>query len=387
MALSQPGFLNHYFAQLNPTLSNAIPDSTATPGLASWQQGWLTINMTDPLAGGIAPSMQDFNGLFAALSQYAQWQSVGGGFAFSGAYATAVGGYPQGATVRDTTLLGVVWINRLAGNTSDPNTGANITGTASGGAWDFAYTPGPGTAFGCVMQLSDLTSSGATNAVILGSTIYPNYNAPLASGTIVVWKATYSNTGACTISVNGHVAAALVRNDGSPVVAGDIAAGHSYAASFDFLGKFILIGAVTSQFIAAPTYAHASSSTLGPITTASTTGAMAGLAYTITPSATGKVSALVSIKLINAGATSSNTYMELRYGTGAAPIAGAAPTGLVIGLLVSDATAAGNGMHRVMAGILSGLTPGTPYWFDINFYGSNGNTQVGEIMLTAAELP
>lgn len=57
---------------------NAIPDSSGSPGFASWQEGFPQIT-SEPFAnGGIAPKRADFNGIFNAISLATVWQQQGG---------------------------------------------------------------------------------------------------------------------------------------------------------------------------------------------------------------------------------------------------------------------------------------------------------------------
>ena len=61
---------------------NTIPQSTVTPGLASWSIGFPPITSTPFANGGLAPKRADFNGIFNALSAAAIWQQQGGVFAY-----------------------------------------------------------------------------------------------------------------------------------------------------------------------------------------------------------------------------------------------------------------------------------------------------------------
>lgn len=61
---------------------NSIPDSSGSPGFASWQEGFPAITSEPFAQGGIAPKRADFNGIFNALSLATVWQQQGGVYAY-----------------------------------------------------------------------------------------------------------------------------------------------------------------------------------------------------------------------------------------------------------------------------------------------------------------
>ncbi|MFI3272977.1 MAG: hypothetical protein R3Y11_12915 [Pseudomonadota bacterium] len=77
----QPDFIPQPFADNGD--KNNISDTSTTNGLASWPEGFNTINSTPLAAGGVAPSRLDFNGMFYTLSQFAMFAQQGGVFAWS----------------------------------------------------------------------------------------------------------------------------------------------------------------------------------------------------------------------------------------------------------------------------------------------------------------
>ncbi len=99
--------------------------------------------------------------------------------------------------------------------------------------------------------------------------------------------------------------------------------------------------------------------------TSSATYVMAGMAKSFTPLGTGKIAITVSGTLYNTTAGQGATY-RLRYGTGSAPSSGAAETGTAVGTarLITSVGAGGN-VGFTIAEVLSGLTVGTAYWFDL----------------------
>lgn len=114
-----------------------------------------------------------------------------------------------------------------------------------------------------------------------------------------------------------------------------------------------------------------------PTGTTSTTAVMMGLGgtCTITPVYTGRI----KIEFIGQG---SNTVSgdgwihAIRWGTGTAPVNGAALTGTQVGTSIRIDTAGGGSFSAPMAnsGIVTGLTPATAYWLDIALAQINGGT-------------
>jgi hypothetical protein len=110
----------------NAGSKNTIPQTTATPGAASFNQGFPALTMTPLSAGGVPPAGQDFNGILYALSLIQQWQSAGGTFSYDSAWSTANNGYPKGAVLLRADGTGF-WLNTTDNNTADPD-GATPTG-------------------------------------------------------------------------------------------------------------------------------------------------------------------------------------------------------------------------------------------------------------------
>ena len=381
MSLSQPTLLQHWFAQLNPTLTNSIPDSPATTYNASWQTGFQLANKTPLASGGMAPEMEDVNGILAVLSQYAQWQSVGAGFIYSATLSAAVGGYPLGAVVRDGADPSISYMNTIANNTN----GISIANVGPTGGWDFYTTGGAGTKFGLVMLLAD--QSTVANSLIIKHAMYYNYQGGVLEGSVIIWVQAITNTGACTAVVNGNTSHPVVRHDGSAVVAGDLVAGSTYAMVYDgVLNSYVLLSFLPSYLPATITRAFATGATASVAVT-STTGQMCGLAYQITPQSSGDVMVNLSYRLQNSGALNpSSATMELHYGTGTPPTNGAVPAGTLVGASMTDSIASGASVHRSATAVLSGLTKGTPYWFDLDIAIASANGTLVEVMLSAMEL-
>lgn len=135
--------------------------------------------------------------------------------------------------------------------------------------------------------------------------------------------------------------------------------------------------------------ATASATPTNPTATTSGTGVMMGLgsSCTLTPATTGKV--LVSWYFIGSNtAATGSTQPSAYYGTGTAPINGAATTGTAAGGRLSGQSINANSpLPFGMSFVVTGLTVGTAYWFDINILAGGGTASITTITFSAAEIP
>jgi hypothetical protein len=113
--------------------------------------------------------------------------------------------------------------------------------------------------------------------------------------------------------------------------------------------------------------------------------------FLITPTVSGKVSVAISFWFLNDTAAGAAVGV-IRYGTGTAPVNGAAATGTAASSsLVKGGTgyAASQGTAVTLTFLVTGLTVNTQYWFDLGIYagaaGQNVSAQNG--LFTAVELP
>lgn len=103
-----------------------IPQASQTatsPGAASLTDGFPVATGQPLAAGGIPPSMQDFNGLFNQITAWARWQGAGALVPFDGAFSSAVNGYPSGAILSSAVKAGRIWISTVDNNTTNPDSG------------------------------------------------------------------------------------------------------------------------------------------------------------------------------------------------------------------------------------------------------------------------
>lgn len=132
-----PPIITEAFALNAPTCTAAAPvigGKTApfpatsqvgiTNGAASLADGFPPVTMQDPTIGGVPPFGVDFNGIFYLLSAWIAALAAGQLPTFNTTLATAMGGYVEGALLAKADGSGF-WLNLLAGNETDPDTGGS----------------------------------------------------------------------------------------------------------------------------------------------------------------------------------------------------------------------------------------------------------------------
>lgn len=120
MALARPTQQAVPFASSG--VKNAIPETATGSNLASLQEGFPTITMTDVDNGGMPPQGQDMNGILFDVTTAIRYQQAGGLFPYDATFAAAIDGYPLGAilTATDGSCL---YQNTVSGNQTDPENG------------------------------------------------------------------------------------------------------------------------------------------------------------------------------------------------------------------------------------------------------------------------
>jgi hypothetical protein len=121
-----------------------------------------------------------------------------------------------------------------------------------------------------------------------------------------------------------------------------------------------------------------------PTGTTSATDKMMGLGSTcaVTPTISGRLKVEFFGALLSTGGFSST--LKVYYGTGSAPANGAAVTGTQLG---NRSTLAGSGTSNLTSlfangGVVTGLTVGTAYWFDLAMNSSNVANTAGVDILS-----
>jgi hypothetical protein len=136
--------------------------------------------------------------------------------------------------------------------------------------------------------------------------------------------------------------------------------------------------------------AAATSTPADPAGVTSTVGVMAGYAQTLTPQVTGRLLIIFSGSFSNStSGTGFGAGAQLRYGTGTAPIHGAALTGTAVGqetYYTCNAIPSLNVPFSI-SNVVTGLTVGTTYWIDLAQYAiGGGSASIFNSMFMALEV-
>ena len=162
-----------------------------------------------------------------------------------------------------------------------------------------------------------------------------------------------------TFSPNGLTAHTITKFGGKALAAGDIAGDdHELLLVYN-------LGNTNWELLNPATYTNTYQATPGnPTGNATGTNVMMGLAGAITPGISGKILILISGYLQNTSTGGANA--QIAYGTGTAPVNGAAATGTLIGNnATNNPSVAATAIPFTCCAIVSGLTLGTAYWIDL----------------------
>jgi hypothetical protein len=218
--------------------------------------------------------------------------------------------------------------------------------------------------------------NGGTGATSLGSTL------GVTAGVLDATTATDTQLGVVkpdgtTITAVSGVLTAIGAAASSVDAGGStsITNGTSNGLLFDKAGK--VSAAVPATLQANPT---------NPASTTSTTGVMMGLGSSchMTPAFSGRVK--VEFLGIAVSSIGNTTTLTVRYGTGTAPSNGGAVTGTQIGSILQIAGQSGASLAPPFAngGVITGLTAGTAYWFDLELSTSSASTSAQAIGLSCS---
>lgn len=149
-------------------------------GAASLTDGFPPDTFTPVTAGGVPPFGQDFNGLLYQITAWNQWQAAGGPVRWDSTFSTAIGGYPQGATVMSAAVVGLFWLSLVDNNTSNPDTGgANWRAFSFGDAGGYGVTAGTAAAM-------TVTLAPTPTAYTTGMRIYPKAGTTNPAGGVTI---------------------------------------------------------------------------------------------------------------------------------------------------------------------------------------------------------
>ncbi len=153
----------------DPTLiQNPIPQTTGAAGRASYDQGFPAITMQPVAAGGKPPFGQDFNGLFFALTSQQYFAQAGQLWPYNATVSAAISGYGVGAVLISSDGA-TVWLNTVAGNTTDPD-----GGSAAGWVSLFTYGQYSLTSVGGITPVTLTPQQARNGTIIISGTLIAN---------------------------------------------------------------------------------------------------------------------------------------------------------------------------------------------------------------------
>lgn len=155
--------------------------------------------------------------------------------------------------------------------------------------------------------------------------------------------------------------------------------------------SFMLSGYVRSGNVPASTINVYQGNPSDPTGTTSGAGVMMGLSGAFTPTRTGRLMIVISSNISN-NTLGSGAQMKIRYGTGSAPINGAALSGTVTG---NTAQVVNPSLALLVAGsnnatcnsIVTGLTLNTAYWIDLSLLRlTSGTANIASVSISIIEI-
>lgn len=172
-------------------ITTPIPDTTVTPGRASFEQGSPPLSMTPKIAGGIPPFGQDYNGILNMITNNLAGLNAGQINVYDATFATDIGGYAKGAMLGMADGTGL-WINLTAGNTTNPD--------ASGAGWAPIYRYDWSAISGLVGGTRTLTLMEARSRIIVLTGVLGSNQAIEFPTQLREWLIINSTTGAFTLT-------------------------------------------------------------------------------------------------------------------------------------------------------------------------------------------
>lgn len=214
-------------------------------------------------------------------------------------------------------------------------------------------------AFSVVLTNQDAGSTAA-NRFLFGG----DMTLPLDSSVTIRYDGVTSRWRAITTPGSGG-------GGGGSVTSATIAAGAGISVS----GTCTIITSGTCTIAQSLNGARFQASPANPTGTTSTTGVMMGLGTScnLTPVYSTRVKVDFNFTIQSTGTTAQNSV--LKFGTGTAPTNGAAATGTSVGNTRNVTVGiAGAPIPITQGGIITGLTPGTAYWFDLDIFATTSGT-------------
>jgi len=140
MSLTVPSKISIPFAESGSrNVINANLEAGDASNKATYTYGFPQITMTPKASGGLPPFGRDMNGILYSVTAMLQYMQAGGQYTYDASFATAIGGYNQGALVQQADLSGI-WVSTADNNTSNPETTGADWMPLDSGSYSFNVT-------------------------------------------------------------------------------------------------------------------------------------------------------------------------------------------------------------------------------------------------------
>ena len=282
---------------------------------------------------------------------------------------TALGSGVSAALGTNVGTAGGIVVNGGAGGSPSSLDLTHATGNPAIGLANASGTPaalGLGTASGTPQAIGLANGSGLP----IGGTT--GWGSGVAAALAAALNAAGGLLGISALGTGVLTALGLAKNTAGGIVTSPVANANLTNSSITLDGQTVALGGSVTPA------ANSSTSTSGGATTQTSPQRMAGLGVTFTPARTGTVMVtFCGSALVSTTASGNGIQVKASYGTGAAPAANAPLTGTQFGalltIIVGWATAAGVAyIPFSKTVVITGLTVGTTYWFDLAQNAFNG---------------
>lgn len=221
-----------------------------------------------------------------------------------------------------------------------------------------------------------LTNKTLTAPVIATIVNTGTLTLPTSTDTLVARATTDTLTNKTLTGATNTIAASQLRTTGADVVVS--------TAAPPTTGQVLTATSATNAEWVTPAQTQDNNANTGTITN----GNMAGLGALITPIKSGAIF-IIAVGSIFCNSNNATTTVEIRTGTGAAPVANSAATGTVRGPVIRSVNTGTGTSYEVpftCAALVTGLTLNTQIWIDLRTTNTGGNMTLRVPSITAIEL-
>lgn len=287
------------------------------------------------------------------------------------------------------------WVNANSGNLTQQVSSTKLTFNPSTGVLSSTSFTGAGT--GLTGTAASLTSGAVTtNANLTGDVTSVGNATTLTNAPVIAKVLTGYTSGAGTVSASDSILSAIQKLNGNDATNANLTGVVTSVGNATSLGSFTsanLRSALTDEVGTGAAYFVGGASVLqttpaAPTGTGSATAVMMGLGSTCTLTPTASTRVFVQFIGCSSATIASGGVIQCKFGTGTAPANGVATTGTDVGTTATSTFTLGNEKIPFTAGgIITGLSIGTAYWFDLSMLAGGGTVSINSVSCSAHEIP